>query len=268
MKTKFIIILFFIFSISIAQKINQHIIKVVYDEYRTFSPAIINFDIGTLMSNTDQSYYSSVPTSKIRNGEAADATKISINSEGAGKSEVILNKKLNKLIERKKEHKILKKNFAITESIPKMRWKYLPDLKKINSFVCKKATTTFRGRIYEVWYTEKIPFSAGPWKFNGLPGLILAAKDIENVFRWEVKSIELPYAIDFSKLDELMIDPLNYEKISFQEFDKKYINAINDKISNISTRNSSRDGGQFNFAYSTSNDREPFNEYRYETYFQ
>ncbi|WP_315283079.1 GLPGLI family protein [Prevotella pallens] len=40
---------------------------------------------------------------------------------------------------------------------------------------CKKATTNFRGRYWEVWYTEEIPISQGPWKLCGLPGMILKA---------------------------------------------------------------------------------------------
>ena len=33
---------------------------------------------------------------------------------------------------------------------------------------CKKATTNFRGRYWEVWYTEDIPISQGPWKLCGI----------------------------------------------------------------------------------------------------
>ena len=40
---------------------------------------------------------------------------------------------------------------------------------------CKKATTNFRGRYWEVWYAEELPISQGPWKLCGLPGMILKA---------------------------------------------------------------------------------------------
>jgi hypothetical protein len=40
---------------------------------------------------------------------------------------------------------------------------------------CKKATTNFRGRYWEAWYTEEIPIGQGPWKLCGLPGMILKA---------------------------------------------------------------------------------------------
>ena len=63
--------------------------------------------------------------------------------------------------------------------------------KKINNYLCKNAQTYFRGRVYEVWYTEELPISLGPWKFNGLPGLILSAYDKEGVYKWEVKKYSI-----------------------------------------------------------------------------
>jgi len=51
--------------------------------------------------------------------------------------------------------------------------------KEIGGFVCKKATTTFRGVDYIAWFTEEIPLPYGPWKFRGLNGLILDIYDKE-----------------------------------------------------------------------------------------
>lgn len=47
----------------------------------------------------------------------------------------------------------------------------------ICEYPCKKASTGFRGRKWIVWYTPELPYSDGPWKFCGLPGVILSAKD-------------------------------------------------------------------------------------------
>lgn len=52
-------------------------------------------------------------------------------------------------------------------------WKIHSETKKIDKFSCQKATVSFRGRNYTAWFTEEIPVSFGPWKFQGLPGLIL-----------------------------------------------------------------------------------------------
>lgn len=49
-------------------------------------------------------------------------------------------------------------------------------------YSCQLATTEYSGRVWNVWFTVDIPVSAGPWKFHGLPGLILRAEDSEHQF--------------------------------------------------------------------------------------
>jgi hypothetical protein len=58
------------------------------------------------------------------------------------------------------------------------------------SYPCHKAVTTFRGRTWTVWYTLDLPYSDGPWKFCGLPGLVLHAYDSEGKFRFNCIGIE------------------------------------------------------------------------------
>lgn len=48
-------------------------------------------------------------------------------------------------------------------------------VKVILGHSCHYATAKFHGRQWKVWYTDDIPMSLGPWKLNGLPGLILQA---------------------------------------------------------------------------------------------
>jgi GLPGLI family protein len=54
----------------------------------------------------------------------------------------------------------------------------------ILGMTCVKATCGFAGRNYEAWFTTEIPISDGPYKFRGLPGLIvrLTDSDKEHVF--------------------------------------------------------------------------------------
>jgi len=62
------------------------------------------------------------------------------------------------------------------EDIPKQEWAICEDsIRTILGMECHYATTTFRGRVWKVWFTENIPVSLGPWKLGGLPGLILKA---------------------------------------------------------------------------------------------
>ncbi|KQS89362.1 GLPGLI family protein [Chryseobacterium sp. Leaf394] len=67
---------------------------------------------------------------------------------------------------------------------------------KINSekdihlgYPVQKAITEFGGRKWTAWFTAEIPVQDGPYKFHGLPGLILKLNDSENEFIYEMKSI-------------------------------------------------------------------------------
>jgi GLPGLI family protein len=69
---------------------------------------------------------------------------------------------------------IMGSHYRILEEIPKFKWQLSENTtKNIIGYDCMMATTTFRGRQWTAWYTMDIPLSLGPWKFGGLPGLIL-----------------------------------------------------------------------------------------------
>ncbi|WP_312337161.1 GLPGLI family protein [Sphingobacterium sp.] len=70
--------------------------------------------------------------------------------------------------------------FAIPQTYPTQDWEILGDRKEIGGYDCQNAKTTFKGRTYIAWFTTELPFSYGPWKLHGLPGLILDARDTKN----------------------------------------------------------------------------------------
>lgn len=65
--------------------------------------------------------------------------------------------------------------FVKTKDVQK--WKILPEKKGIQGFTVQKAITDFGGRQWEAWFSVDIPFSEGPHKFRGLPGMILELYD-------------------------------------------------------------------------------------------
>ena len=77
-----------------------------------------------------------------------------------------------------------------SEEKEKIIWKMEIGESKICGYSCKKATTKLRGRNYTAWYTEKIPISDGPWKFWGLPGIILKVIDEKGHYSFECESIQ------------------------------------------------------------------------------
>lgn len=59
----------------------------------------------------------------------------------------------------------------------KPEWKILSDKQKIGEYNTQKATTNFGGREWIAWFSTDIPFQDGPYKFYGLPGLIVKIED-------------------------------------------------------------------------------------------
>lgn len=114
--------------------------------------------------------------------------------------------------------------YYIKEITPKIEWKISRDSKEIGKFTCKKATTFFRGRQYTAWFTNEIPVPFGPWKLQGLPGLILEAYDTEKYVHWYFKNVEYP-----SKTKEAikyLTIPQNKEILNYNEFKKFQTNQI------------------------------------------
>ncbi|WP_407481436.1 GLPGLI family protein [Elizabethkingia meningoseptica] len=63
-----------------------------------------------------------------------------------------------------------------------MSWNISDQIKTENGFKMQKATTHFGGRNWIAWFTPDIPISEGPYKFRGLPGLILKIEDDKQNF--------------------------------------------------------------------------------------
>lgn len=64
-----------------------------------------------------------------------------------------------------------------TEPLCEMQWQIGDSTKTILGYECIAAETDFHGRHWKAWFTPEIPIQDGPWKFCGLPGLILEAAD-------------------------------------------------------------------------------------------
>lgn len=80
-------------------------------------------------------------------------------------------------------------------------------------YLCKRATTRFRGRDYIAWFTTQIPISDGPYKFRGLPGLIVQIYDKRNEHRFQLVAIKKPktaWPIIYTENRYIQVTPSNY----------------------------------------------------------
>ena len=77
------------------------------------------------------------------------------------------------------------------EPFSEIDWLIVEDsTKTILDYQCIMATTDFHGRKWTVWFTPEIPMQDGPWKFCGLPGLIMEASEPSGQHCFTVTGIE------------------------------------------------------------------------------
>jgi GLPGLI family protein len=136
-------------------------------------------------------------------------------SDGRGEDYFIKDKVRNLLYLAEEYYKY----FDVVDTLHPMKWTLTKETKEILGYKCKSATTTFRGRSYTAFYAPKIPVSDGPWKFGGLPGLILEVNSNDDEVRFVAtklvrESKEKIKTIDLSKIKFITIDQFFNEFIS------------------------------------------------------
>jgi GLPGLI family protein len=71
-----------------------------------------------------------------------------------------------------------------------IHWKIQPgNTEQVFGYKAEKAVCEFGGRTWTAWFTPDIPIMDGPYKFYGLPGLILKIQDSREDYIFEIKGL-------------------------------------------------------------------------------
>ena len=93
---------------------------------------------------------------------------------GPPKATYIIEKDHNSLNTRFIQEHLRKEHIGYEEALMTHElWNILPDTSTVTGLLSYKATCTFGGRNWTAWFAPEIPVSDGPYKFAGLPGLIV-----------------------------------------------------------------------------------------------
>ena len=65
-------------------------------------------------------------------------------------------------------------------------WTLINETKKIDDYICYKATGLYGKRKLEAWYTNTVPIPEGPYVFKGLPGLIISLNDVGRTYSFKL----------------------------------------------------------------------------------
>ena len=102
----------------------------------------------------------------------------------------------------------------------KMDWKILPETVKIGEYEAQKAETTFAGRKWYAWFTQDIPFQDGPYKFKGLPGLIVKVEDAKGDYSFDLQQSKK--ITEFPNFDNRGGNPIKVKRADFEKQEKLY----------------------------------------------
>ncbi|MGI9652345.1 GLPGLI family protein [Chryseobacterium sp. RLHN22] len=148
------------------------------------------------------------------------------------------------------------------EEDKKPEWKILPDKQKIGAYNAQKATTKYGGREWTAWFSTDIPFQDGPYKFYGLPGLIVKIEDKtgshsltlvgnKSIQPTVTKELELPQGIQLYGMGGKEIE---INKSQFKKVWKAYKNDPTKNMREMMSKNS--DTNRIVFKTKTSDGRE------------
>ena len=103
-----------------------------------------------------------------------------------------------------------------------LKWNITSEKEKIGSYSTQKAMTDFGGRTWTAWFTAEIPIQDGPYKFSGLPGLIVKLEDSGHHYIWLlVANKKLSQDISTNKLNYLEEQGMTSKKVAKKAFLKR-----------------------------------------------
>ena len=191
-KILLLFLLILIFSNAFAQKLNDKL------EYKVTYQLTYKLDSTAQPQSEYMILYTGEKLSKFSSRAKILENPIVIRGNSAQTSKAALTKFHYEILKESKSG-----NIYYTLKIPKMddrlyyleemnqfEWEILPETKKIKEFKAQKAATSFADRNYIAWFTPEIPIPEGPYKFNGLPGLILEIADTEDHWIFEFFGLE------------------------------------------------------------------------------
>ena len=82
-------------------------------------------------------------------------------------------------------------NYLMEEAVPDFGWRVLDEWKEVLGYRVRRAECSFRGRDYVAWFAPELPLSDGPWKFCGLPGLILEVYDTRLQYHYVLQGLSV-----------------------------------------------------------------------------
>ena len=220
MKKYFLILLFVTVTIQGFSQQNKTQFEGVANYLIKLAEDVFTFDGELIFTDTQSTfvYKKNKKTKWFRDNEAEFKTQM-VYTDSLG-FQIFTNLKTKELQVRE----FCRQNQAfIYKDTVNLKWRLGSEHKEVNGLQCSNAYTRFRGRDYIAWYAMEVPTSAGPWKFNGLPGLIVLVEDKRGEVWISLKSLKLGTNAAMPKLG-------SGTEVSLMDFQKNMDQAYKEEI--------------------------------------
>lgn len=183
---------------------DQQVLQIGFHTSLYFSKLLYENDsVNTILENQNVNYFHAIP-------------------KGAAEYEITRDQNSSTLVV---THRSEKNVFRYSEEIPVIEWTIHNERKVIRQYICQRTTSKFRGREYEAWFTPEIPIREGPYKFGGLPGLILEMEESQKHYVYTCIGIRKPKSVEPIKIRNWPYTETTREKLN-DFLTKKYMNPV------------------------------------------
>nr|WP_199162129.1 GLPGLI family protein [Elizabethkingia sp. ASV34] len=123
------------------------------------------------------------------------------------------------------EYDLLENSAFKLRSEDSQTWKLSDDKKVIKNLTLQKATSTWGGRNWTAWFAADLPFQEGPYRFHGLPGLIVELYDEQNDYHFNLvrtenlKQVSKNQFLEVTKQMGVLVDWNRYKKAKLAYYD-------------------------------------------------
>lgn len=228
-----------------AQYTEKKIFEIVYDFNHYYDTSNLNLKFDSkykLQVGTNFSFFSKKNLNLNGATNLNKANEVNLIQVVGRPSTVVENKIILKerIILKPTEDKIILSNsigfqdYLVEFIKPIINWELQNEFKSICGYRCQKAVGIFGGRLYFVWFTTDLPFSYGPWKLNGLPGIILEAVDDKNHISFIARDISISEDFEFintGAYKPVVIKEKDYERLK-SRFERDPIGSSQAQLKN------------------------------------
>ena len=197
MKKKISILLLIIIginnSVSFSQQDSINVYQVQYERTLTlehlYNPLVATYEYTKFIEYNKSIYKkkrNSIKSNSTLIKDKNDDSNLFFNSSEKNTSVVFKDYGKNEFFSK---HEVNYRYFVVKDSLTIFNWSIKSKKKEILGFSCQLASMDYRGRKYEAWFTTELPVG-GPWKYDGLPGMILELKSIDNFIAFKTISIK------------------------------------------------------------------------------